>query len=198
MLHLLECSNLTSRRWAVCLCLVLTLWQSSQRLVTALPFENPSTHVPNRASSKDDHYILFSQKSSSDSLSRSVSTGALSSQGKSPQDDRMTNSDNIHKVSDNYKDKRIVAIGDLHSDLDAAIHLLDKIGIIHKDNHKVWVAENTILVLTGDAVDRGDDSKDLYVLLYSLQQQATSHNSELIILNGIANCCHIIHITPKK
>ena len=49
--------------------------------------------------------------------------------------------------------ERIVAIGDIHGDLDALFSILLKSGII--DINGKWIAVNTFLVQTGDIFDKG-------------------------------------------
>jgi hypothetical protein len=49
--------------------------------------------------------------------------------------------------------ERIVAIGDIHGDLEALFSILLKSGII--DEHGRWIAVNTFLVQTGDIFDKG-------------------------------------------
>jgi hypothetical protein len=49
--------------------------------------------------------------------------------------------------------EKIVAIGDIHGDLEALFSILLKSGII--DEHGRWIAVNTFLVQTGDIFDKG-------------------------------------------
>ena len=60
---------------------------------------------------------------------------------------------------------RIIAIGDVHGAFDAFVDILQKSQVI--DDKQKWVAENTILVQTGDIVDRGPDSRKVMDLLMS-------------------------------
>ena len=77
---------------------------------------------------------------------------------------------------------RIVAIGDLHADLKATQDLFKHVGLINADGK--WIAEDTVVVQTGDVTDRGPDGKNMLEWLRRQQRSAQNHSSELIILMG--------------
>eukprot|EP01084_Bolivina_argentea_P129507 228718_1 len=77
---------------------------------------------------------------------------------------------------------KVVAIGDLHGDLSQTLKLLQLTGIV--DENGTWIAKDTILVQTGDIVDRGHQSLEIYKLFFSLRQQALSHNSLMLQILG--------------
>lgn len=66
--------------------------------------------------------------------------------------------------------KRIVAIGDLHGDLNATILSLKKAKVI--DNDLNWIGKNTVVVQMGDKLDRKNRSDDV-----------SDEDSELKIIN---------------
>ena len=78
--------------------------------------------------------------------------------------------------------KRIIAIGDLHADLQSSLQALRLAGAIDAQNQ--WIAQNTVVVQTGDLTDRGADGKEVLQLIQNLEQQAARHNSTLITLIG--------------
>ncbi|KAH6578806.1 hypothetical protein BASA61_000035 [Batrachochytrium salamandrivorans] len=78
--------------------------------------------------------------------------------------------------------RRVVAIGDLHSDFEMSVETLHVAKII--DVNLNWIAGNTIVVQTGDVVDRGADTIKLYALLRNLADQAKRHGGRLIQLLG--------------
>ncbi|KAH6560938.1 hypothetical protein BASA60_000160 [Batrachochytrium salamandrivorans] len=84
--------------------------------------------------------------------------------------------------SDTISERRVVAIGDLHSDFDMSVITLQMANII--DVNFNWIAGNTIVVQTGDVTDRGDDTIALYALLRNLADQAKEHGGRLIQLLG--------------
>ena len=78
--------------------------------------------------------------------------------------------------------ERVVAIGDLHGDLDHARRVLRLAGAIDEGDR--WIGGHLVVVQTGDQVDRGDDDRSLLDLLESLKTQATAAGGELIALLG--------------
>ncbi|KAH6560935.1 hypothetical protein BASA60_000157 [Batrachochytrium salamandrivorans] len=84
--------------------------------------------------------------------------------------------------SDTISERRVVAIGDLHSDFKMSVKTLQMANII--DVNLNWIAGNTIVVQTGDVVDRGADTIKLYALLRALTDQAKEHGGRLIQLLG--------------
>ncbi|KAH9267797.1 hypothetical protein BASA83_009736 [Batrachochytrium salamandrivorans] len=84
--------------------------------------------------------------------------------------------------SDTISERRVVAIGDLHSDFKMSVKTLQMANII--DVNFNWIAGNTIVVQTGDVVDRGADTIKLYALLRALTDQAKEHGGRLIQLLG--------------
>ncbi|KAI8906449.1 Metallo-dependent phosphatase-like protein [Gorgonomyces haynaldii] len=78
--------------------------------------------------------------------------------------------------------KRIVAVGDLHGDLQNARITLEMAGII--DKNMDWIGRDTIFVQTGDIVDRGPDTIALYRLFQKLIVQAKEQGGQVIPLLG--------------
>lgn len=77
---------------------------------------------------------------------------------------------------------RIVAIGDIHGDLDALRQALTLAGAINAQDD--WVGGSLIVVLTGDYLDRGDDDRAICDLLEALALKAREANGRLVALNG--------------
>lgn len=65
---------------------------------------------------------------------------------------------------------RVVAIGDLHADLDNAQRTLQLAGLTDETGR--WTGGDTVFVQTGDTTDRGPDSKAVIELLIRLQAEA--------------------------
>jgi len=65
---------------------------------------------------------------------------------------------------------RIVAIGDVHGDYNAALEAIRLTRII--DNKNKWIGGNTTLVQVGDQTDRGDSEKEIIDYLEILKVQA--------------------------
>jgi hypothetical protein len=81
-----------------------------------------------------------------------------------------------------YKPQRIIAIGDLHGDFDNTVRTLRMAQVINNKNE--WICEKTILVQTGDIVDRGDDTLKIYKFFQNLTIQASKCGGQLIQLLG--------------
>ncbi|MEM1348461.1 MAG: metallophosphoesterase, partial [Myxococcota bacterium] len=62
--------------------------------------------------------------------------------------------------------RRIVAVGDLHGDLEATRAALSLAGVLGAED--AWVGGQTILVQTGDVLDRGSDEQAILDLLDAL------------------------------
>jgi hypothetical protein len=78
--------------------------------------------------------------------------------------------------------ERVVAIGDLHGDLDAARRALRLAGAI--DDKDAWIGGKLVLVQTGDEIDRGDDDRKILDLFERLKGEAAKAGGEVIALVG--------------
>jgi len=79
-------------------------------------------------------------------------------------------------------DRRIVSIGDVHGALDSFTAILQEVGLVDKDLH--WSGGNSILVQTGDILDRGPHVRDAMDLLMRLQEEAPRFGGEVIVILG--------------
>ncbi len=77
---------------------------------------------------------------------------------------------------------RLVAVGDLHGDLDNALRVLRLSEVI--DARDRWSAGTATVVQTGDVTDRGPDSHALIALLRRLQAEARAAGGQLVPLLG--------------
>jgi hypothetical protein len=77
---------------------------------------------------------------------------------------------------------RVVAIGDLHGDLDATIGALRLAGAI--DAQRTWSGGKLIVVQTGDELDRGDDERAIVDLFERLRREAAAAGGQVVPLNG--------------
>jgi hypothetical protein len=78
--------------------------------------------------------------------------------------------------------ERLVAIGDLHGDLDHARRALRLAGAI--DDHDRWIGGKLVVVQTGDEIDRGDDDRAILDLVDGLKAQAAAAGGEVVALLG--------------
>jgi Calcineurin-like phosphoesterase len=77
---------------------------------------------------------------------------------------------------------RLVAIGDLHGDLDHTRRALRLAGAI--DATDAWVGGKLVVVQTGDEIDRGDDERDILDEVDAWKAQAHAAGGELVALLG--------------
>jgi len=77
---------------------------------------------------------------------------------------------------------RIVAVGDLHGDLNHAVRVLRMAGLV--DLRDQWIGGPSVLVQTGDIVDRGKDTILLYKWMDALRTQAQLSGGAVVSLLG--------------
>jgi len=77
---------------------------------------------------------------------------------------------------------RLVAIGDLHGDLEATRHALRLAKVV--DDADRWIGGTTVVVQTGDQLDRGDQERAILELLDRLAREAKAAGGALVVLNG--------------
>ncbi|GFP91191.1 uncharacterized protein at1g18480 [Phtheirospermum japonicum] len=80
--------------------------------------------------------------------------------------------------------RRIVAVGDLHGDVDKARYALQMAGVLSSDGQDLWVGGQTVLVQLGDILDRGEDEISILSLFKSLQIQAKLDGGAVFQVNG--------------
>ena len=78
--------------------------------------------------------------------------------------------------------KRLVAIADLHADLAAARAAFRTAGVI--DEHDRWIGKDTVVVQTGDILDRGDDEQAVLDFIFKLEREARAAGGDVIMLLG--------------
>jgi Calcineurin-like phosphoesterase len=89
-----------------------------------------------------------------------------------------------------YPLHRVVAVGDLHGDFTAWRDILRSANLVDDNGH--WSGGETILVQTGDAVDRGPSSRQIIEDLMRLQKEAARAHGRLIALVGNHEAMNLI------
>ena len=77
---------------------------------------------------------------------------------------------------------RVVGVGDVHGDLDAARKVLRKIGAT--DGEDRWIGGDLVVVQTGDQLDRGDGERAILDLYARLEEEAHAAGGEFYVLLG--------------
>ncbi|MEJ2171207.1 MAG: metallophosphoesterase [Woeseiaceae bacterium] len=78
--------------------------------------------------------------------------------------------------------ERVVAISDIHGDYGAMVQTLQKASVL--DDELAWSGGSTHLVIVGDIVDRGADSRVAMDLLMRLEDEADSAGGKVHVLIG--------------
>lgn len=86
--------------------------------------------------------------------------------------------------------RRVVAVSDIHGAYDGLIATLRVAGVIDEDHS--WSGADTHLVITGDLVDRGPDSRRVMDLIMRLEQEAPGSNGQVHLLLGNHEVMNII------
>lgn len=77
---------------------------------------------------------------------------------------------------------RLVAIGDIHSDINAMRQVFQLAGAINANDE--WIGGELTIVQLGDMIGRSDDERQVLDLIFALQQQAEQHGGKLYALIG--------------
>jgi hypothetical protein len=85
---------------------------------------------------------------------------------------------------------RIVAIGDVHGSYSGLVSIMKETALI--DNGNRWIGGNTLLVQTGDLLDRGKDIRQVLDLLISLQPQAETAGGKVVAILGNHEVMNIV------
>jgi len=77
---------------------------------------------------------------------------------------------------------RVVAVADSHGAYPEFVAILQRVGLI--DGNRQWIGGSSVLVQTGDVIDRGKGSRECLDLLMDLERQAPKQNGRVIPLLG--------------
>jgi hypothetical protein len=82
----------------------------------------------------------------------------------------------------------VFAIGDIHGDYERLVRLLGAAGIVASEkfgpDSAAWTAADSVLVVTGDMIDKGPHPVAVLRLLRALQQDAVNKGGQVILLAG--------------
>ena len=76
----------------------------------------------------------------------------------------------------------VVAIGDVHGAYDEFVRILQRVGLIDKQNH--WAGSKATFVQVGDLIDRGPKPREVLDLMMALEKEAPDAGGRVISLLG--------------
>ena len=92
----------------------------------------------------------------------------------------------------------VVAIGDVHSDFDDFVAILQRTGLIDKQNH--WTGGKTTFVQVGDLLDRGPKPREVMDLMMTLEKEAKQAGGRVVSLLGNHEVMNVMgdlrYVTP--
>ncbi|MFT3926259.1 MAG: shewanella-like protein phosphatase [Myxococcales bacterium] len=92
----------------------------------------------------------------------------------------------------------LVAIGDLHGDLEQTRKVLRLAGAIDESDH--WRGGKLVVVQTGDEIDRGDDDRAVLDLMERLKGEANAAGGAVIAMSGNHELMNVVqdfrYVTP--
>ena len=77
---------------------------------------------------------------------------------------------------------RLIAIGDLHGDLEAARRALRLANAIDEEDR--WIGGDLVVIQLGDILDRGDGAVEILELFEDLGEQARAGGGDIHLING--------------
>lgn len=99
---------------------------------------------------------------------------------------------------------KIYSVGDLHGDFDRFKVILEGLGLASfQGNRASWTGGASVLVSTGNTVDRGEHSRPIFHAFESLARQAADWGGEVVNLLGnheamvLQDKNHVTKYTPK-
>ncbi|MDJ0838172.1 MAG: metallophosphoesterase [Acidobacteriota bacterium] len=91
------------------------------------------------------------------------------------------------------EEPRLVAIGDVHGHYDSLVALLRETKLVDAENR--WIGKDSILVQTGDLLDRGRDIRKVMDLMMRLEREAPESGGRVVVLLGNHEAMNIIGLT---
>jgi hypothetical protein len=76
----------------------------------------------------------------------------------------------------------VFAVGDVHGDRDRLVRLLGAAGLVDRGAH--WSGDKSLLVFTGDLIDKGPKGPEVLLLLRALRDEAAQAGGRVIVLMG--------------
>jgi Calcineurin-like phosphoesterase len=104
----------------------------------------------------------------------------------------------VERVKAQAGSDAVVAIGDVHGAYDDFVSILQRAGLIDKQNH--WVGGKATFVQVGDLIDRGPKPREVLDLMMALEKQAPEAGGRVISVLGNHEVMNIMgdlrYVTP--
>ena len=102
-------------------------------------------------------------------------------------------------VSAAESEQVIIGLGDVHGNFDGLCDILKRVGLINEAHH--WTGGQTVLVQTGDLVDRGAREREVLDLIMLLESEAPEAGGQLEFVLGNHEVMNIMgdlrYVTPE-
>lgn len=92
--------------------------------------------------------------------------------------------------------RQVVALSDAHGMFGNLTHLLAACKIITSDGH--WAADKTLLIVTGDSIDKGPQTLEVLDLWRTLMAEAPRKGGRVVVLLGNHEAEFLAHPDKKK
>lgn len=88
----------------------------------------------------------------------------------------------VEPVIERSQPSTIYALGDIHGDFERMSRLLRTGGVV--DGHGAWAARDSVLIVTGDMIDKGPRGVEVLRYLAALRKTAPAQGGQVILLAG--------------
>jgi Calcineurin-like phosphoesterase len=106
----------------------------------------------------------------------------------------------VERVKPQAESAAVVAIGDVHGAYDDFVGILQRVGLIDKQNH--WAGGKATFVQVGDLIDRGPKPREVLDLMMELEKQAPESGGRVVSLLGNHEVMNIMgdlrYVTPDN
>ena len=115
-------------------------------------------------------------------IARAIATAVVAATLAIASSQRTTAQSNFNDPCQVRTSERVVAVGDVHGAYDGFVAILRAAGVI--DSRDRWTGGRTVLVQTGDILDRGPDSRRALELIRRLERDASRAGGRVYVVLG--------------
>lgn len=126
---------------------------------------------------------------------QAASRTAVKAESVSPKNSN-SSSVGVAEIPDISGFRQVVALSDVHGMFENVTHLLAACKIITPDGH--WLADRTLLIVTGDSIDKGAKPLEVIDLWRTLTTEAPLKGSRVVVLLGNHEAEFLAHPDEEK